>query len=216
MAAEASVRISLRWVADPPAETQDVLALNVGDYFVDLRYSLKEKTIEWAMAGERLILSEEPYKCRWTRVIDSLGEYGFDEGIFTKLPNGDDLETGEMASPDHGGAVTKYEEVWRTGPLASIKKGGCVLQSVADGGKTFLGLVGGYYLALRERDDQPFAAAREDWNKTKEAWEKTYRSGAVDDIPSAAALEETVFQAKVGQVITLDGLEFTVRAIQSQ
>lgn len=36
-----------------------------------------------------------------------------DLGEFTKLPNGDDLETGEMAAPHLGGKVMPYEEVWR-------------------------------------------------------------------------------------------------------
>lgn len=36
-----------------------------------------------------------------------------DEGIFTKLPNGDDLEIGEMPAPHLGGKVAAYREVWR-------------------------------------------------------------------------------------------------------
>jgi hypothetical protein len=36
-----------------------------------------------------------------------------DIGTFTKLLNGDDFETGEMANPDAGYRVMAYEEVWR-------------------------------------------------------------------------------------------------------
>lgn len=36
-----------------------------------------------------------------------------DEGTFTKLPNGDDLEIGEMPAPHLGGKVAAYREVWR-------------------------------------------------------------------------------------------------------
>lgn len=213
MAAQASVRISLRWVPEEPAETQDVLAINVGNYFVDLRYALADKSIEWAMAGQRDVLSKEPLKCRWTKAIDSLGEYGFDEGIFTTLPNGDDLETGEMPSPDHGGALTKYEEVWRAGPLASAKAGGTILQSTCDGGKTFLGRVGGYYLALREREGKPFAATKAEWSTEKGSWEEKYTSGDVEGLPSADSFEAAEASAKVGDVITIGEAEFVVRGI---
>lgn len=41
------------------------------------------------------------------------GEEVADEGIFTKLPNGDDLEIGEMPAPHLGGKVAAYREVWR-------------------------------------------------------------------------------------------------------
>lgn len=60
MAQKASVRVSFRWVPDVAEETQDVLALNVGGYFADLRFSLKERNIEWAMAGTRPTLSKSP------------------------------------------------------------------------------------------------------------------------------------------------------------
>lgn len=36
-----------------------------------------------------------------------------DEGTFTKLPNGDDLEVGEMPAPHLGGKLAAYREVWR-------------------------------------------------------------------------------------------------------
>lgn len=36
-----------------------------------------------------------------------------DEGEFTKLPNGDDLEIGEMPAPHLGGKVAAYREIWR-------------------------------------------------------------------------------------------------------
>jgi hypothetical protein len=41
------------------------------------------------------------------------GEEVADEGLFTKLPNGDDLEVGEMPAPHLGGKVAPYREVWR-------------------------------------------------------------------------------------------------------
>lgn len=141
-----------------------------------------------------------------------------DEAVFTKLPNGDDLETGSMPSPDHGGAVTTFEEVWRAGPLASAQPGAWILQSVQDGGKTFLARVGGYYLALSEADGKPFTALREEWNEEKGSWEERFKSGDVDRLPSLVSLKGDVFQGTatrtVGETVTLDGLEFVVRGIE--
>lgn len=73
MAQRASVRVSFRWVPDVAEETQDVLALNVGGYFVDLRFSLNEKTIEWAMAGKRPTLAESPCQFPVPMFIDEVG-----------------------------------------------------------------------------------------------------------------------------------------------
>lgn len=141
-----------------------------------------------------------------------------DEAVFTKLPNGDDLETGSMPSPDHGGAVTTFEEVWRVGALESAQPGGWILQSVLDGGKTFLARVGGYYLALREVEGKPFTALREDWNEEKGSWEEKFKSGDVDSLPSLVSLRGDVFKetarGNVGETVTLGGLDFVIRGIE--
>lgn len=60
MSAHASVRVSLRWLPDPPFENTHTLALNCGAYYVDLRTVIADGSIEWGMAGERIILSQEP------------------------------------------------------------------------------------------------------------------------------------------------------------
>jgi hypothetical protein len=60
MSGRASVRVSLRWLPDPASEPTNTLALNVGAYYVDLRTVIADGSIEWGMAGERLILSENP------------------------------------------------------------------------------------------------------------------------------------------------------------
>jgi hypothetical protein len=60
MSARASVRVSLRWLPDPPFENTKTLALNCGDYYVDLRTVIADGSIEWGMAGKRLILQENP------------------------------------------------------------------------------------------------------------------------------------------------------------
>ena len=55
-----STRISLRWLPDPPSEPTDTLVFNVGDYFVDLRVLKADSSIDWAMAGEKQVLSTDP------------------------------------------------------------------------------------------------------------------------------------------------------------
>lgn len=62
MAARLSTRISLRWVPDEPEELTNTLVMNVGGYFMDLRVNKADQSIDWAMAGERQILSKNPRK----------------------------------------------------------------------------------------------------------------------------------------------------------
>lgn len=62
MAARLSTRISLRWVPDEPEELTNTLVMNVGGYFMDLRVNKADTSIDWAMAGERQILSKDPRK----------------------------------------------------------------------------------------------------------------------------------------------------------
>lgn len=60
MAALLSTRLSLRWGTDEPSEPTDTLVLNVGEYFMDLRVLKENGTIDWSMAGQRVILQESP------------------------------------------------------------------------------------------------------------------------------------------------------------
>lgn len=55
-----STRISLRWLPDPPSEPTDTLVFNVESYFLDLRVLKVDHSIDWAMAGERLVISTDP------------------------------------------------------------------------------------------------------------------------------------------------------------
>lgn len=68
--------------------------------------------------------------------------------MFTTLPNGDDLETGSMPCANRANAVTEYEEVWRKLSPRPGPKLAWILQSVE--GKTFLGRIGGGYMALSQ------------------------------------------------------------------
>ncbi|KAF7592008.1 hypothetical protein BBP40_000788 [Aspergillus hancockii] len=89
---------------------------------------------------------------RFSHIIDSTGVYGPDEGIFTKLPNGDDLETGTMACAHIDGQLAPYEEIWRNLPAPQPGSISWTLYSADNGGKSFMGKIGGYYLVLRERE----------------------------------------------------------------
>lgn len=64
MACRLSTRLSLRWLPDEPFETTDTLVMGVGGWFIDLRVTKTYGSIDWAMAGERIIISKEP--CKYT------------------------------------------------------------------------------------------------------------------------------------------------------
>ncbi|EIN11197.1 hypothetical protein PUNSTDRAFT_25082, partial [Punctularia strigosozonata HHB-11173 SS5] len=126
-----SRRVSLRFLPSPPSEPTDTLVLTAGvlppstsrNFFVDFRpFSDDPSKCEWAFAGYKI--RPEADKSRWIHLIDSRGadwegEDGReDSGIFETLPNGDDLERGEMLDPASG-KIRPYEEVWRDDPLPS-------------------------------------------------------------------------------------------------
>lgn len=56
----ASVRHGFRWDKDEFSEPTSTLALDIGGWYIDLRYFLKDEKIEWAMAGKRETLQQEP------------------------------------------------------------------------------------------------------------------------------------------------------------
>ncbi|KAJ6131348.1 hypothetical protein N7523_001808 [Penicillium sp. IBT 18751x] len=163
-----TTRLSLRWVPGVPEETTDTVVLTVGDWFLDLRMDKKSGAIDWAMAGTAIKENpnETPVKVSFTRELDSLNEIGLvDVAKFSPLPNGDELESGEMPHPDLPGApMTAFEEVWRElpfreGPEGAKKGISWILESehgeVAEGAevsftKTFLGRIWGTYLAFQQ------------------------------------------------------------------
>lgn len=65
MPSQAVQRISVRWLPDAAYEDTDTVALNVGGYFIDLRVVKKSGAIQWSRAGERIVLKEDPRKCRY-------------------------------------------------------------------------------------------------------------------------------------------------------
>ncbi|KAJ5183418.1 hypothetical protein N7492_001034 [Penicillium capsulatum] len=166
-----STRISLRWLPEPAEETTDTIVMSVKDWYLDLRMDQKTGTIDWAIAGQRIVESQEPLKVSFSHELDSHNSFeDADCGTFVSLLNGDDLETGSMPRPDRPGApVTEYEEIWRElpfreGPEGSGKGISWVLESddgdlgEAEGEvtvtKTFLSRIWGTYLALQQAQTQ--------------------------------------------------------------
>ncbi|KAJ5636764.1 uncharacterized protein N7484_010077 [Penicillium longicatenatum] len=163
-----STRISLRWLPEPAHETTDTIVMSVKDWYLDLRMDKQTQKIDWAIAGQRIVESQEPLRVSFTHELDSHDAFeSVDCGTFVSLPNGDDLETGSMPRPDLPGAPdTEYEEVWRElpfrqGPEGKGKGISWVLES-DDGDlgeqegevtvvKTFLGRIWGTYLALQQK-----------------------------------------------------------------
>lgn len=116
-----------------------------------------------------LVLMELIVKISFTRELDSLNEIGMvDVAKFSPLPNGDDLETGEMPHPELPGApMTAFEEVWRNLPFREGPEGAktgisWILESDDEGfatneqegektvNKVFFGRIWGTYLAFHQ------------------------------------------------------------------
>lgn len=53
-------RVSIRWLPDQAYEDTDTIALNVGGYFMDLRVSTADGSLQWSRAGERKTLKDDP------------------------------------------------------------------------------------------------------------------------------------------------------------
>ncbi|KAK2734807.1 hypothetical protein FQN57_001457 [Myotisia sp. PD_48] len=117
--ANISTRVSLRWPPEPAFEYTDTTSLSVGGWYVDLRINKQTGGLDWAMAGQRIVESEDPPIVSFTHLIDSLQSFDTtDQGTFKTLPNGDDFESGKMPRPDLPGAPLRdYEEIWRKIPL---------------------------------------------------------------------------------------------------
>ncbi|OJJ43636.1 hypothetical protein ASPZODRAFT_154473 [Penicilliopsis zonata CBS 506.65] len=181
-----STRVSLRWPPEPAFESTDTLVLSVKYWYVDVRVDKESGRLDWGIAGQRLVESKEPSKVLFTHEIDSHNAFdAVDCGTFVQLPNGDDLETGEMPRPDLPGApVRAYEEVWRalsfrTGPEGSPGGISWVLESEENEEaeavtvaikKTFLARIWGSYLAVQ----QELTVRR--WREGGE-WKKTVVTG---------------------------------------
>ncbi|UPK90094.1 hypothetical protein LCI18_001029 [Fusarium solani-melongenae] len=197
-----STRISIRWADDAPSEPTDTVVLSVGDYFMDLRITKADQSVDWAFAGTREILSRDPH-----------------EGKFQPLPNGDDLETGSMPCAEKGNQVTPYEEVWRELQPRHGMNRGWILQAKLGGDDVFLGQYGGIYLAMRQNKQGVFSVLKEELANVQGRlrWKRSYLSGDLE-LPSLSSMgfispsEEEKW--RVGGTAVFDGQVYQVRALE--
>jgi hypothetical protein len=157
-------------------------------------------------------------KVRFVKTLDSLGITEPDEGDFTKLPNGDDFETGKMPCPERGMQITEYEEVWRQITPVLGPNRAWILESAGEGRKIFLGRIGGGYMAMGDKKGDTFGARREEWDEGGRKWEVKYQIGDVGDIPSVANIGAEGFDGevdwKMGNIVVVMGREYLVRAFE--
>lgn len=151
-------------------------------------------------------------KCSFTHIIDSRGQTEPDEGTFQSISTTDSLETGIMPNPDNDNKPTSYEELWRELSIPFPEKfpGGWILRS--EDSKTFIGRVGGEFLALSE-SRQCFNARRECWNDETQSWTVKYLIGetASDDLPSLIGSDGSLGNEwKTGDEVKLFGKTWVV------
>ena len=120
-----------------------------------------------------------------------------------------------MPCAEKDNAMTDYEEVWRKLAPRPGPKHGWILQSVE--GKTFLGRIGGGYLALSEEHGHKFGARSEEWSP-EDGWRVKYAIGDVEGVPSFAGAASEHLEGevswKVGETVVAFGKGFIVRAFE--
>ncbi|RFU25054.1 hypothetical protein B7463_g11285, partial [Scytalidium lignicola] len=151
--------------------------------------------------------------------IDGSGECGDDVGEFTKLPNGDDLEIGEMPAPHLGEQVRPYKEVWRELMTDRKVQGEYWIIESIDGSdtqiedktttlrRTFYARAGGFFLALRQTKERVskegsdnffynvgFSAIRQDLDVETNCWSSKYSIGKVDGMWDMLSGQEIMIQ----------------------
>lgn len=180
----------------------------------------------------------------FTHAIDSHNAFdAVDCGMFSKLPNGDDLETGSMPRWDLPGApVREYEEVWRElafreGPEGPGRGVSWVLEARGDeqgvmgqDGVTvtriFIARIWGTYVALRQDQTHrggdskalvkggEVSARREEWDSTS-GWKTKYILGPdVDKLPSMTTFDTGDGDWSIGSEVVVNGQPYIVRAFE--
>lgn len=121
---------------DPEEKTSTLVLTSPSGLFVDLRIladcssgggpgNTSERhfsTVDWAFAGRSLRQPKRPdgvTAASWTHWVDSRTVNALsvhDAGLCQPLPNGDELETGEMLDPK--GVMRPYKEIWHDEPVS--------------------------------------------------------------------------------------------------
>jgi hypothetical protein len=127
-----------------------------------------------------------------------------------------------MPCPERGGAITDYEEIWRVLTPIPGPKRAWILESVEDGEgerKTFLGRIGGGYMALSDKKGTKFAARSEQWDELAKTWKVKYTVGDIEEVPSLAGLAKEGFDGEEtwieGCKAAVLGKQYLVRAFET-
>ncbi|KAJ7160885.1 hypothetical protein C8R46DRAFT_1105828 [Mycena filopes] len=167
--ASISFRESIRWLPDEPSEPTRTIVLTAQDgAFLDVRFNVENRALDWAFAGYRS--SEEPNYTRFRHHIDSRTLNPLDVvdvGTNTPLSGERTLEIGEMVNPATN-LMTKYEEIWRDEEC----EGAVFLRNVS--GSVWRARAGTWQLALGRTDGDFWAwQARKD-DSREEGWTRGY------------------------------------------
>jgi hypothetical protein len=135
-------------------------------------------------------------KVRYTPILNSHGPDPNDlnepyESVFTKIANDSTreyVETGSMPCPERGMRVTGFEDTWEKDnflpapePIENIA---WILQSQDFKERTFIGKVGGCYLALQKNEEgEKFGVRFGTWNTSSEEWRVEFAHGNVRNTP---------------------------------
>jgi hypothetical protein len=121
-----------------------------------------------------------------------------------------------MPAPHLGGKVSPYKEVWREHTVPASGTSSWILQS--SNKKTFLGKIGGYYVALGEREVGGFAALREELDGDTKSWSAKYKLGPHNTLPSLQTNQKLLDNEgswKLGDEVDANGEKFRVLAIEA-
>ncbi|TFK52876.1 hypothetical protein OE88DRAFT_1733865 [Heliocybe sulcata] len=182
-----ATRISLQFPPSPPTEPTDTLVLTFRSHYIDLRVlrsslssSPSQIAVDMGFAGT--VSHNAPNHSKWEHVVDSNGSDEIDEGIFTLLPNGDEVEGGTTYNPDTG-REEEYKEVWRQIP---VEKGAPAyfLESVdtakTAGTKIFVGRIGLYFQAMGQTGSGGRGYSAKRWQLESGKWRLVYEIGGID------------------------------------
>ena len=136
----------------------------------------------------------------------------------------DSVETGSMLNPETN-VETPYEEVWRSLPASFTERFGVSWILRSKDQKTFLGRVGGCFLALKGGNEDPvgakgFCARRETWDDKQGCWTLNYDAGDSENLSTLPSMRKaTDFtweeRSKEGDVVEAFGQECVVCALEN-
>ncbi|EPQ50808.1 hypothetical protein GLOTRDRAFT_141312 [Gloeophyllum trabeum ATCC 11539] len=218
----AATRISLQLPPGAPSEETDTLVLTFRAHYIDLRVlrsslssSPQRVEVDEGFAGT--LTHASPAHTRWTHVVDSNGSDKLDEGTFTLLPNGDEVEEGLTEA---GGT---YREVWRqvpveagapawflesTSPSPSTSSSPSTKDTrMGEGGeKVFAARMGLYYLTMGQTGARGRGYSAQRWQLEGGAWRRVYKVGGMR-LPEPSEVGEV----REGEEVWVGGRGYVVR-----